>query len=678
MKRFSYFVAMAAVMALTVPALLTGCNAMRSILGGDNDDEELNPGGGVASMGNVSDLDLTNRIPAPYRGAGPVTSIGDDQSVEWKAESVEWADDGDTPLTDTVFGTNTKYVAVVTLTAKPGYTFSEGKKFTHTGASTGEVTTAPPTDNGTACVVRIVFPQTGSDTDMGLKTITGDSLDHIIGVPIAGVPAATNKTLPEGSSSQYAATGISWQPLIPQSGQFQSATNYTATLTLTAKPGNYFTNTPAFTHSGANVGAPTIAHSGATCSVPVAFTTSLGSVMIDVSSSVTSGEGWTYQENGGMGVYTINNGANLTVTGGRTNVKRIKMATGASATVKLSNVQIDMTNGTGDLPAFDAIGANVTLILEGTNELLAHGRAAGLQVPTGATVTIESISGAGSPVGTLTVKGGGDVNTDMGGAGIGGYVVNIPSTEYDAGHITINGGTIDAQGGHSSAGIGGSLGGNGGQITINGGIITAQGGGNAGGAGIGGGFNGNGGVITINGGTVTATNAKGTTGSVTTLGSAAIGGGIQGGAGVITIKGGCVVALNANPTETKGSGIDAGDFHNGQNEDGSGSSIAIQGGTVIVNASTGKGIGTNKGGVVNITGKPVIFAPAIVGQSSDPGNGIFIGSVTINQSMRRIILSTNITIPDGATFTVPTGWTLYGNKLYTISGAYTEGTFKQK
>ncbi|MBS6954928.1 MAG: hypothetical protein KH230_17060 [Enterocloster asparagiformis] len=83
-------------------------------------------------------------------------------------------------------------------------------------------------------------------------------------------------------------------------------------------------------------------------------------------------------------------------------------------------------------------------------------------------------------------------------AGIGG------GSGESGGIITINGGTIKAQGGENGAGIGGGYEGSGGTITINGGTITATG---SIGAGIGGGFNrtgGTGGTITINGGMITA------------------------------------------------------------------------------------------------------------------------------------------------------------------------------
>ena len=102
-----------------------------------------------------------------------------------------------------------------------------------------------------------------------------------------------------------------------------------------------------------------------------------------------------------------------------------------------------------------------------------------------------TIYGQKAQSGQLIVSG---VRT--GGAGIGGR-------EYCSGsNITINGGTVTADGGAAAAGIGGGHGGSASNITINGGTVTATGG--AYGAGIGGGQSGFGFYITINGGTVMA------------------------------------------------------------------------------------------------------------------------------------------------------------------------------
>jgi hypothetical protein len=204
MKRFSWFVVMAAVVALTVPALLTGCDLMRNLLFGGGGEDEQNPGG-VTFAGEVTDLDLTTRIPAPFAGAVPVTSIGDDQSVQWTA-AVAWYEGEGISFTG-AFQSGKVYGAVVTLTAKNGYTFFEEHNFFHSGAANQFSVLTVPANGGSACVVTIVFPQTGSS--VSLQTIQGGDLSHIsIPAPTAGAVAAT--TVSAGSSAQYAATGISW------------------------------------------------------------------------------------------------------------------------------------------------------------------------------------------------------------------------------------------------------------------------------------------------------------------------------------------------------------------------------------------------------------------------------------------------------------------------------------
>ena len=170
--------------------------------------------------------------------------------------------------------------------------------------------------------------------------------------------------------------------------------------------------------------------------------------------------------------------------------------------------------------------------------------------------------GIGVDGGTLTFHmTGGNVTAEAAtsgncrnGAGLGGY--------YDSNvelHITIDGGTLIANGGNGGAGIGSGSsstgvgwvnGGDiksGSEITINGGTVTATAGHQ--GAGIGSGFGGNNkGTITINGGTVTATGKDG---------GAGIGGGNEGtfndmggNDGTIIINGGKVTAYTDSEADT--------------------------------------------------------------------------------------------------------------------------------
>jgi len=274
-----------------------------------------------------------------------------------------------------------------------------------------------------------------------------------------------------------------------------------------------------------------------------------------------SGDGWTYANN----VYTIQDGAEVTVTGTSENQRRIVVAEDAKATIILDNTSIIFNNQS---PLHLNSGADVTLILaDGTNNTLKSSSRSGLQLSSNAALTI---SGTGS----LTAQG------SLNGAGIGGCPNNWVCS------ITIDGGTVTAPGGDSGAGIGGGGMGAGGFITINGGKVFAKGGDN-GAAGIGGGHMGAGGTITINGGTVTATGGNN---------GAGIGGGSQRGGGTITINGGTVTATGGD----NGAGIGGG-------RSGNGGHVTIEGGTVIAIAgdgavAIGKGLGGNDHGSLELSG----------------------------------------------------------------------------
>ncbi|GHU80964.1 hypothetical protein FACS1894191_7290 [Clostridia bacterium] len=235
---------------------------------------------------------------------------------------------------------------------------------------------------------------------------------------------------------------------------------------------------------------------------------------IDMSdySPPTSGTNWTYNNN----VYTLSNNANVTVIGTGPNYRRIAVAEGAAATITLNGADIGATYELNNSQAAITLGsgANVNLILTGDSYLTGRSRA-GIQT-TGATLTI---SGSGS---------------------------------------------LTAQGGEYSAGIGGTGTNAGGAVTISGGTVMATGG--AGGAGIGGGDRSAGGTITISGGTVTAIGGNSPSVNDYWGGAAGIGGGAgdivssSGASGDITIMGGAqVTATGGNSTnQSGGAGIGSG------------------------------------------------------------------------------------------------------------------------
>ena len=275
----------------------------------------------------------------------------------------------------------------------------------------------------------------------------------------------------------------------------------------------------------------------------------------------------------------------------------------------LRDVKIDVSNTGWENHAGKAAlnvqgEGNVEIELDGKNELKSGYYRAGLE------------KNNSTSAGTLTLKddkeaGNGSLNAEGGelSAGIGG------SKDNGTNNITINGGTVTARGGEWAAGIGGGTGGSGENITINGGTVTADG--NDWAAGIGGGYKGNGKNITIKGGTVNAaggdnggagigggdygsgediTITGGTVNAAGGLDGAGIGGGWKGSGKNITITGGTVNAAGGNG----GSGIGGGDY-------GSGEDITIKGGTV--NAAGGYG-GAGIGGGYEGSGSNVTVSGA--------------------------------------------------------------------
>ena len=257
---------------------------------------------------------------------------------------------------------------------------------------------------------------------------------------------------------------------------------------------------------------------------------------------------------------------------------------------------------------------NVEIELDGKNELKSGYYRAGLEKNTSA--------------GTLTLKddnkeaGSGSLNAEGGAlsAGIGGSY-NGYSANNGTKNIIITGGTVTATGGDGGAGIGGGSDGrnsdsNGKNITITGSTVTAKGG--NGSAGIGGGVAGIGEDITITGGTVNA--AGGDYG-------AGIGGGIGGSGKNITIAGGRVTVAGGD----YGAGIGGGFRGNGEN-------ITITGGTVTAAGGNGAGIGGGEEGDgknITITGGTVTAKGRLGGAGiggGEQGNGedITITDGTVN------------------------------------------------
>jgi len=326
----------------------------------------------------------------------------------------------------------------------------------------------------------------------------------------------------------------------------------------------------------------------------------------------TDGTGWSFDN----GIYTIQNGANVTVRGTSVNQHRISVVGDASIT--LENVIIEGL-GTNQEPIRVEPGATLILDLVGVNTLTSGANGAGIWVPASSTLTITSSSG-----GILTSTGGNNATwptSGRGGAGIGGHYVNVGTG--NTGTIIIEGSaevTAISANGHS-AGIGGSGNGTVGEIIIRGNSsVNATTTGTNTGAGIGSAMYAvDGGIITISdNASVTATSVVG----------AAIGGGQMSAGGVITISDNATVTAISSDG---GAGIGSGAIYDG-------GIITITGGTIYARSIRfGAGIGGGQGasgGTINISGGAHVIAyggygAGIGGGHSGNGGIINISDATI-------------------------------------------------
>ena len=310
----------------------------------------------------------------------------------------------------------------------------------------------------------------------------------------------------------------------------------------------------------------------------------------------------------------------------------------------LKDVKIDVSNTGRENHAGKAAlsvqgEGNVEIELDGKNELKSGYYRAGLEKNTSA--------------GTLTLKddnkeaGSGSLNAEGGAlsAGIGGSY-NGYSANNGTKNIIITGGTVTATGGDGGAGIGGGKGGAAENITITGSTVTATGGSalGFGGAGIGGGGDGrnsdsNGKNITITGSTVTAKGGNG---------SAGIGGGVTGIGEAITITGSTVTATGGIGAAGIGGGC-GGDNGNGEN-------ITITGSRVTATGNSG---GAGIGGGERCDGENITITGSTVTATGDRG-GAGIGGGA-GESNRGNGNGNNITITGSTVTAISNGCGQRGN-----------------
>ena len=264
---------------------------------------------------------------------------------------------------------------------------------------------------------------------------------------------------------------------------------------------------------------------------------------------------------------------------------------------------------------------NVEIELDGENELKSGAYRAGLE------------KNNSTSAGTLTLKdnkeaGSGSLNAEGGAlsAGIGacyeegtkniiitGSTVTAEGGNGAAGigsgngkNITITDSTVTATGKYGGAGIGGGNGKNGEAITITGStvIATSEGvgeRGNRGGAGIGGGCIGNGENIAITGSTVTATGH---------FGGAGIGGGYKGSGSNVTVSGAAqvtAIAFAGDRWDGVGATIGSGSGGSTKNPDGT------------FTPGSGQEIQANISGLITGWIHHIIYDPALVSEDNPDG-----------------------------------------------------------
>lgn len=292
----------------------------------------------------------------------------------------------------------------------------------------------------------------------------------------------------------------------------------------------------------------------------------------------------------------------------------------------------------------------------GENSLTIYGQEAGDGKINAKSERVQAAIGGNSdePGGILTINGGTiDANGGVNAAGIGGGF----GGKGTAGNITINSGNVYAKGGIQAAGIGGGIYasgvGDGEKIVINGGEVEAIGGSNA--AGIGGGMSGVGGDIEINGGSITAKGINGGAGIGSGFGS-------KGDENRIYIIGGKVYAIGSSLDGTGSAGIGGGHL-------GAGGYITISGAEVHATGGEGSpaGDGIGNGGgykgadadvvITDETGCPLIYANSLMGNTGNWCGIVFLGT---NGKVYggSVSLQTDLTIDKGQTLEIPAGTTL--------------------
>jgi hypothetical protein len=191
------------------------------------------PTGGGGTVDDTVDIAAILGVTAPATGVSPVTAI---TPTDQYTGTVAW-----NPAVSGTFAASTDYTATITLIAKNGFTLQgvDANFFTVAGATATNLV-----NSGT---VTATFPTTGATnaTPIDIAAITG------VTVPVTGATPVTTIT----ETAQYTGT-VAWNG---NPSTFAASTDYTATITLTAKAG--------FTLQGVGVNFFTVAGATATNAV---------------------------------------------------------------------------------------------------------------------------------------------------------------------------------------------------------------------------------------------------------------------------------------------------------------------------------------------------------------------------------------------------------------------------
>jgi hypothetical protein len=216
----------------------------------------------------VNDQDLSAQVPYPAKGGNVTKKLAETASYTGK---IEWlstaADDTIVPFTGSIFAGGTVYHAVLTLTAKTGYTFGGvgPNSFTH---YRGVAENPPGNSDNPDLIVRVTFPKTSADGD---TLITVLDLDSLFGPPVKNIaPAAP------GGSSEYDFTVFEWRTEDDEpfnDSAFAPETVYKAYIEVAPKTGFSLEGIEpgGFTYYGASVSAEYFI-SGGICKVRITIT----------------------------------------------------------------------------------------------------------------------------------------------------------------------------------------------------------------------------------------------------------------------------------------------------------------------------------------------------------------------------------------------------------------------